>query len=280
MFIRVNGNRINVEVLGPGEAPVVIAHHGGGGIGSLEEPRQTFAFLTSRYRLVVFDARGCGRSQGNGPLSHAQWVADVDAIREWVGAEQIVIAGGSYGGFIAMEYAIAYPERVRAMVLRDTSPDSSNLAMGRENARRQTRVAINWENYDRYWTGQVTDNDDLKRCWSELAPLYDKRYDPAAVRRRVARGYYRYETHNWCMRHRGEYDVKPGLPSVKCPTLVMVGRHDWTTPVQCSQTIASLLPNARLVIFENSGHSPQVEEQSAFESTVWEFLEEVDPVTY
>lgn len=276
MFVEVNQNRLNVEILGSQGAPVVIAHHGGGGIGSLEEPKRTFSFLSSRYRVVVFDARGCGRSEGREPISHAQWAADVDGLRQWIGAEQIVIAGGSYGGFIAMEYAIAYPKRVRAMVLRDTSPDSSNLAMGRENARRQTRVAINWDNYDRYWSGKVTDNDDLKRCWSELAPLYDKQYDPVAVQRRVERGSYRYETHNWCMQHRAEYDVKPGLPTVKCPALVMVGLHDWTTPVRCSEVIASLLPDARLMIFQNSGHSPQVEERDAFESAVSRFLEEVE----
>ncbi len=91
-------------------------------------------------RVVVFDARGCGRSQGTPPFSHAQWAADVDGLRQWIGADQVVVAGGSYGGFIAMEYAIAYPDRVRAMILRDTSADNSNLARAYENARNQNRV--------------------------------------------------------------------------------------------------------------------------------------------
>ncbi len=111
---------------------------------------------------MVFDARGCGRSEGKAPFSHAQWAADVDGLREWIGVDQIIVTGGSYGGFIAMEYAIAYPEHTRAMILRDTSADKSNLERAYENARTQTRIEINWDNFNRYWNGEITDDDDLK----------------------------------------------------------------------------------------------------------------------
>ncbi|MCU1492504.1 MAG: pip, partial [Acidimicrobiaceae bacterium] len=151
MRITINDNELNVEVLGPEGAPVLIAHHGGGGIGSLGEPKATFGPLADEFRVVVFDARGCGLSEGKPPFSHAQWAADVDGLRQWIGAEQIIVTGGSYGGFISMEYAIAYPERTRAMILRDTSADKSNLDRAYENARTQTRIEINWENFDRYW---------------------------------------------------------------------------------------------------------------------------------
>ena len=160
---------------------MLIAHHGGGGIGSLAEPKATFGPLADELRVVVFDARGCGRSQGTPPFSHAQWAADVDGLRQWLGVEQVMVAGGSYGGFIAMEYAIAYPDRVRAMILRDTSPDNSNLERAYENARNQDRVEINWDNFDRYWGGQIRDDEDLKARWAEIIPLYDYEYDAGAV---------------------------------------------------------------------------------------------------
>ena len=51
-----------------------------------------------------------------------------------------------------------------------------------------------------------------------------------------------------------------------------VGRDDWITPVACSETIASLIPNARLVVFEKSGHSPQIEEPELLQAVVREFL--------
>ncbi|MCW2491688.1 MAG: proline iminopeptidase [Pseudonocardiales bacterium] len=278
MFIEINGAKLNIEVYGPEDGPVLIAHHGGGGIGSLAEPKATFGPLADMFRVVVFDARGCGLSEAVPPYSHAQWAADVDGIREWIGAEQIVVTGGSYGGFIAMEYAIAYPDRVRAMILRDTSADRVNLAIARENARNQTRVAVNWENFDRYWSGNIRDDADLKACWAELIPLYDFEYDPVESAERVEAGIYRHEAHNWCFQHNAPvYDLKPQLPALTCPTLVTVGRTDWVTPVSSAETIAALLPNAKLVVFEKSGHSPQFEEAELFQQTMRDFLAEAVP---
>ncbi|GLW12739.1 hydrolase [Microtetraspora sp. NBRC 13810] len=278
MIVEINGADLNVEVLGEAGRPVLIAHHGGGGIGSLAEPKATFGPLADLFRVVVFDARGCGLSEGVPPYSHEQWAADVDGLREWIGAEQVVVAGGSYGGFIAMEYAIAYPDRVRAMILRDTSPDGSSLELAFENARNQTRVEIDWDNFHRYWSGNIRDDADLKACWAELIPLYDYEYDPVQAAARVEAGIYRHEAHNWCFQYNEpNYDVKPALPGVRCPTLVTVGRTDWVTPVSCSETIASLVPGAKLVVFEKSGHSPQIEEFDLFQRTMRDFLAEALP---
>lgn len=273
MRVTINDNELEVEVLGEEDAPVLIAHHGGGGIGSLEEPRATFGPLADTFRVVVFDARGCGRSEGRPPFSHAQWAADVDGLREWIGVDQVVIAGGSYGGFIAMEYALAYPEHTRAMILRDTSADRSNLERAYENARNQTRVEINWDNFDRYWQGRIIDDQDLKDRWAKIIPLYDFEYDPVKAAARVEAGIYRHEAHNWCFLYNmPNYDLRAQLPSVRCPTLVTVGRTDWVTPVSSAETIASLIPDARLVVFEKSGHSPQIEEFELFQQVMRDFL--------
>jgi proline iminopeptidase len=278
MRVTINGCELNVEVLGPDDGPVLIAHHGGGGIGSLAEPKATFGPLADRFRVIVFDARGCGRSEGIPPYSHAQWAADVDGLRQWAGADKIVIAGGSYGGFIALEYAVAYPEHVQAIVLRDTSADATNLQLAFDNARHQDRVAINWDNFNRYWSGQIRDDDDLKARWAEIIPLYDYEYDPVRSAAAVEAGLYRHEAHNWCFQHNTpHYDLKPQLPEVTAPALVTVGRGDWVTPVSASETIASLLPDATLVVFEKSGHSPQIEERELFLSTVRGFLDRAVP---
>jgi proline iminopeptidase len=278
MDVTINGCRLNVEVLGPEDGPVLIAHHGGGGIGSLAEPRSTFGPLADRFRVIVFDARGCGRSEGIPPYSHEQWAADVDGLREWAGAEQIVVAGGSYGGFIALEYAVRYPERVAAIILRDTSPDGSNLELAYENARNQDRVEINWDNFDRYWSGNISDDEDLKARWAEIIPLYGFEYDPVASAARVEAGIYRHEAHNWCLQNNWPvYDVKQQLPAVTAPTLVTVGRTDWVTPVSSSETIASLMPNAEMVVFERSGHSPQFDEPERFQAVIREFVDRVVP---
>lgn len=278
MNVTINGCRLNVEVQGPEDGPVIIAHHGGGGIGSLAEPRSTFGPLADRFRVIVFDARGCGLSEGIPPYSHAQWAADVDAIREWAGVDKVIIAGGSYGGFIALEYAVSYPQHVAAIILRDTSADGSNLELAFENARTQNRVQINWDNFNRYWSGNIRDDADLKSCWAELIPLYDFNYDPEASAARVEAGLYRHESHNWCFQKNWpEYDVKDALPGIRVPTLVAVGRRDWVTPVSSAETIARLIPGAELVIFEQSGHSPQVEESDKFQEVLREFVDGVVP---
>lgn len=279
-MVEINGNLLAVEVLGPPDAPVIITHHGAPGLGSRAEPRASFGRLADEYRVLVFDARGSGQSEGKGDFSHEQWAADIDGLREWIGAETIVIAGGSYGGFMAMEYATRYPDRVAAVVLRDTSADNSNGHLARENALASDRVKVDMEKFDRIDVGQVRDNDDLRDCWREILPLYDFVYDPEAVERKVAATPYRYEAHNYAFSvNLPQYDLKPLLPSISVPTLITVGRTDWITPVTCSETIARLVPDSTMVVFEKSGHSPQIEEAEAWTQTVRDFLHRVYPPT-
>ncbi len=274
MQLTINGNKLAVEAFGSKGAPVLIAHHGAPGLGSRAEPRATFGPLSDTYRVIVFDARGSGESEGNPPFTHEQWAADVDALREWAGVEQVVIAGGSYGGFIAMEYAVRYPDRVRAMVLRDTSADNSNAELSRKNALASSRVQIDVAKLDRIDAGQVRDDDDLRDCWREILPLYDFHYDPAAVEQKVATTPYRYQTHNFAFSHNlPQYDLKSTLRNVTAPTLITVGRTDWITPVACSETIHSLIPDSELVIFEESGHSPQIEQHEEWLAAVRDFLD-------
>lgn len=277
-FVEINGNRLAVEVLGPEGAPVIITHHGAPGLGSRAEPRASFGRLADEYRVVVFDARGSGESEGAGEFSHEQWAADIDGLREWIGAEQIIMAGGSYGGFMSMEYAIRYPDRVRALVLRDTAPDNTHSELSRANALASDRVTVDMEKFDRIDEGRVRDDDDLRDCWREILPLYDFVYDPEAVERKVAATPYRYEAHNYAFsQNLPNYDLKGALPGISAPTLVTVGRTDWITPVSCSETIVSLIPGARLAIFEKSGHSPQIEEAEEWTATVRGFLHQVAP---
>ncbi|ARJ06949.1 hydrolase [Cnuibacter physcomitrellae] len=276
--VRINDNELAVEVLGPEGAPVIIAHHGAPGLGSRAEPRASFGRLADEYRVVVFDARGSGESEGSGELSHEQWAADIDGLREWIGAERIAMVGGSYGGFMTLEYATRYPDRVAAIVLRDTAADHTHGALARENALASDRVTIDMEKFDRIDEGRVRDNEDLKDCWREILPLYDFHYDPEATERKVEATPYRYEAHNHAFSvNLKTYDVKPLLPSIGVPTLITVGRTDWITPVSCSETIAELIPGSRLVVFERSGHSPQIEEAEEWTRTVRSFLHEVYP---
>ena len=277
-LVEINGNHLAVEVLGPPDAPVILTHHGAPGLGSRAEPRASFGRLADAYRVVVFDARGSGASEGRQPYTHEQWAADLDGLREWVGAEQVCVAGGSYGGFMAMEYAIRYPDRVAAMVLRDTAADNSHSELARKNALASDRVQVDMELFDRIDSGQVRDDKDLARCWRAILPLYDFHYDAESVERKAAATPYRYEAHNFAFAYNlPGWDISDQLPGITAPTLVTVGRTDWITPVECSERIAALVPDAQLVVFERSGHSPQIEEADAWTATVRSFLARVYP---
>ena len=268
MFVNINDNQLNVEVMGPDDAPLIIVHHGAPGLGSMAEPVPVSAPSPTRTASSSSMPR-VGTREGNGDLTHEQWAADVEALREWAGAERFIMAGGSYGGFISMEYAVRHPDRLLAMVLRDTSPDNSSEELARANALASARVKLDMAKFERIMDGSVRDNADLRECWAEILPLYDHVYDPDAVAQKVEATLYRYEAHNYAFTHNmPDYDLTGRLTAVTCPTLVTVGRGDWITPVACSERIVELIPDAHLEVFEESGHSPQLEEAEKFQSVV------------
>lgn len=275
----INGNRLVVEVLGPEEAPVIIANHGGPGLSSRRETRASFGSLADEYRIVVFDGRGSGDSEGRAPLSHAQWAADVDGLREWCGADKIIVAGGSYGGYISLEYALRYPSHVSGIVLRDTSAVHAKYTeRAREIALSSPRASITAAEWDRNWSGGLTSDEDFRNMFASFAGLYQVDASPEKVRGMLEGFRFRYETSNAAL---GSaivgYDVRPQLPTITVPTLITVGRHDWVCPVEASEEIAAGIPGSELAIFENSGHSPQVEERELWLATVRGFLHQHFP---
>jgi len=102
----------------PGATPVVFVHGGPGG-GS--DPDQRRFFDPDAYRIVLFDQRGCGKSTPHASLEEnttRDLVADMERLREHLRIERWVVFGGSWGSTLALAYAEAHPERVRALILR------------------------------------------------------------------------------------------------------------------------------------------------------------------
>ena len=272
MKVNINGCELFVNVEGQGGP--IIAHHGAPGLGSHATPKRAFGPLGDAHKVITFDARGSGLSEGKPPYTHEQWVADVEGLREHFGYDKFILTGGSYGGFISLEYAVRHPDRLTHLILRDTAA-SSYSEQARENAlaRAKEFPAITEGVLERIFAGTVRDNEDYKRCFEAIAPLYEKVYDPEKVRRKIDAITFRYETKNYAFsQNLPNYDLRDRLPEVTVPTLIVVGRHDWITPVEASEELAGLLPNAELVVFENSGHSPQLEENERFIALVRDFL--------
>ncbi len=112
-------HRLHVEECGnPSGIPVLFLH---GGPGGGCEPFHRRFFDPERYRIVLFDQRGCGRSAPHAELegnTTAALVADIEAIRRHLGIERWMVFGGSWGSTLALVYAETHPERVTALVLR------------------------------------------------------------------------------------------------------------------------------------------------------------------
>jgi proline iminopeptidase len=272
-IVDADGCALVVETAGPPDGTLLIAHHGAPGLGTRAEPMRAFGALADPLRVLVFDARGSGESDERPPFSHERWVSDVDALRQWAGADRMVLAGGSYGGFIAMEYALRHPRRLLALVLRDTAAHSRFDVAARRVALASPRTTVDPAMFDRIFAGRVHDDADLQACWRNIVPLYDHDDDAARVEARLAATVYHAATHNAafaeCM---PAYDLTGALPGLDVPALVTVGRHDWITPVAAAEEIAVLIPRSRLEVFENSGHSPQLEEPERFIAVVRGFL--------
>ncbi|KAJ7159296.1 alpha/beta hydrolase fold protein [Mycena crocata] len=281
-----DGANIVVKVLGDGPGkPLLIVHHGAPGLSTHTEPEASFGFLADTFRIIVYDARGSGASDLQPPYTHArclQWVADIEELRIWAGADSFVLAGGSYGGFVALEYAIHHPDKLNGLILRDT------WANGPEGVRRvlhtvltSPRIHPDRARQRRMWAGKALDNEDFRAGFAEIQPLYAPSSDGSAGyppgKGFAAELMFHYATHNVAFSENlPKFDVRHQLGNITVPTLVVVGRHDMVAPVEFSEEIHRGIPGSELTIFENSGHSPPSDETEAFQARVRGFVAGLD----
>ena len=118
----VNGTSLYYEVVGSGN-PLLIMH---GGLGFDHTYfRPWIDSLAEDSKLVFYDHRGNGRSDRSKPLDdvyHSTWADDANALREHLGIEKMVLMGHSYGGVLALHYALRYPETLSGLILATTYP--------------------------------------------------------------------------------------------------------------------------------------------------------------
>jgi proline iminopeptidase len=114
-----DGHRVHWELCGNPEGKPVVFLHGGPGGGC--SPNQRRLFDPEKYRILLFDQRGCGRSTPHASIeANTTWhlVADIELLREMLGVEKWMVFGGSWGSTLALAYAETHPDRVSELVLR------------------------------------------------------------------------------------------------------------------------------------------------------------------
>jgi proline iminopeptidase len=274
VFVRINDCNHYLEDMGPKGAQAILTFHGGGGMGDSRPKRQAYGPLSDTHRVVTFDARGCGRSEEAGTPSYAQWCADAEAIRQELGLGKVVAAGGSSGGFLALEYALRYPDSISALILRGTGAYSND----NEDLKRRVREAgleVDWDAFDRYWTGHTLSDEDMKEALWQFYSLYPAKgtWDPVDGRKKLEGIYFHHKTHNYTITENWKgWDLRPRLGEIKVPTLIVVGEQDWVRPIEHSLILRDGIPNSRMEIFPGCGHGPHTENTPKFAALVREFL--------
>jgi proline iminopeptidase len=280
MRIAVNGVELFFDVYGSGLAsqgnelvdkPVMVALHGGPGI----DHSQFVPWLTpiaDAAQVILVDHRGNGRSS-RPPVETrtlANMADDLEALRKALGLGRIVVFGMSFGGMLALTYALAHPDSVAGLVLCATM--ASNEALEKAlSGMHDMATAEQREALARLRQGTVQSAEDLDRVFGALAGFYE--YDP----RRTPPGGFKpiadIDMLNWFFaRERETYDVRARLADITAPTLVLTGRHDKIAPPFASDEILKGIRQAKQEIFEESGHRLMREENAKFLRTVRNFV--------
>jgi len=255
------------------ERPVAFLLHGGPG-GDHSGFKPAYLPLAERMQLIYVDHRGQGRS-ARGPRESYTLdnnVEDLEALRQYLGLDKVVVIGVSYGGMVALAYASRYPESVSHLVAVVTSPSYRFLERAREIlAERGTdeQRAMG----DILWAGAFESEEQLKQYYAVMGPLYSLKHDPEKAAQNRERAIRSIDAINegfgGFLR---TYDVTNDLHKVTAPTLVIGGRHDWICPPELSEEIARLIPHADLRIFENSSHSVAADEHAALMDLIKGFV--------
>lgn len=259
---------IPLALLGAGET--ILAVHGGPGTDH-RLFRPELDRLGAVARIVYFDLPGHGRSPEPRDFALETMAQSLEEVRLAAGAEHVTLLGSSYGGFVSLAYALAYPERVARLILVDTAASGSfreqSIAIARGRADPPMLAA-----FERLWSDELRGDADFREQWGVLFPLYFARATRPQIDAFASRTSYRLATRRAILPTFAGYDLRPRLAELRMPALVIVGEHDWITPPPQARELAAALPNAQLEVFENSGHYPFLEEPERFMALVEAFL--------
>jgi proline iminopeptidase len=261
MLVTVNGVRLFVEVLGPKlvadgpravERPTVVALHGGPTDHAHMLPM--VAGLTDIAQVVVYDHRGCGRSEAGDPAlwTMDQWADDVRGLCDALGIERPIVFGHSFGGYVTQAYAIRHPGHAARLVMAGTGP-RFDPALSAEGFRRQggDAAADAWVAFAAnpgpettagflancrhlYTTSRTMDADVEARTISNIPLLFD-----------------------FFGREARTIDFAAGLAGVTAPVLILGGDEDPVMPPAYQDALEAALSNApvRRISFPNVGHA-------------------------
>jgi pimeloyl-ACP methyl ester carboxylesterase len=257
----VNGASLYYDVTGNGE-PLVLVH---AGIADRRMWDGQLQALGERYRVIRYDMRGCGRSEAPAdlPFSHHE---DLRGLLDYLGIERALLTGCSIGARTVIDFALAHPERVRALAL--VCPSISGFESDEEPPEEWDELVAADE------AGDLEKVSELEvRIWVD-GPYRSPDDVDSALRDRVR------EMNLIALRnepHLGE-ELQAGPPAVnrlaeiRVPTLVVAGDLDRPEVGARAELLAGSIPVAQMVVMNGTAHVPSIEKPEEFNRVVLEFL--------
>ena len=272
---------IHVEESGDINGKPVIFLHGGPGGGI--EPVYRQYFDPEKWRIIVFDQRGCGQSTPHAELQeNTTWdlIADIEKIRQHLEIDKWVVFGGSWGSTLSLSYAITHPDRCKALVLRGIFMIRKKEINWFYQEGTSNIYPDAWEHYLRpipederhdlvaAYYKRLTSNDDSVRieaakAWSIWEASTSKLIQSeesihAFEDAKVAEAFARIECHYFT--NRGFFDTDEWLlenvDKIRhIPTVIVQGRYDVVCPMISAWELHRAFPEANFNIVQDAGHS-------------------------
>lgn len=265
-----------VDITGHG-SPLALMHGGPGLDHSTLLPLMP---LANDHTLLFYDHRCNGRSNG-AAVDSMTWenlTTDADALRQASGFERWALLGHSFGGHVALEYALRYPQKLSHLVLMGTGADQwwvQHNAPQILAKRGYSPAAV--EAARRFYSGafQPSEFFNIFRKFMR-AYNHNDRTNPLAIIRDLFSGHmpkmqpealiYGYS------RLLPGWSVMDRLPEIKVPVLLIAGRQDFLFPPEHQAILADRLPHARMEIIEHAGHNPHADHPTEVTHIIREFL--------
>jgi proline iminopeptidase len=277
-------NEVDIHYRTIGEGPVLFLVSPGWGVASGYLQR-AFSSLAKHLRLVFIDTRGSGLSGRPADpmrMGSVDMANDLETLRMHLGLSEISMLGHSNSGAIALAYAARYTDRVSKLVLIDSQvlglsadADTQRILQNRATDPRfkeATRIVST------FFTGQMnpaTSDESLEAFIAQVLPLFlhspEKSLPLAQEQLSGPISSYAFVS-QYAADAAFPIDQTKSLAAIRAKALIMAGRHDYICPVALSQRLREGIPESRLVIFEESGHLPWLEEPNAFFAELERFL--------
>lgn len=254
------GAGIYWEEYGAGEPLLLIM-----GLGATHDWwHRTVPVVSRRYRTILFDNRGVGRSDfPPGPYTIPQMAADAAAVLDAAGVDRAHIFGISMGGMIAQEFALQYPARVRSLILGCTS-------CGSHNAVRAEQGAIDLLKSRGTETMDEAIEHSIPFVYDPCTPR-ERLDEDIAIRRRT---FPPDQAYAWQLQGILNWQAYDRLPQILAPTLVLHGESDRLIPPGNGRLVAGRIPGAKLVMIPHASHIMQTDQPEAVHAAVMSFLAE------